>query len=329
MKKDTPNRRLQYAVVLLSFLAVGGAAYGQRTAAASPKPRFATGTSVRNLPLDIDNNIIRMKVRINDSRPLTMIFDTGADITCIHPRVVKELGLPTGQLLKGVGTGGKIQGNLAGKAKLSVDGADVADQPLFSLNFEGPPGFEFDGIIGYDFIKAFVVEIDYQKKTMSLFDPTSYRYRGKGVTVPLNLEGRNTPLVRTSFVFPSSGPVVGRLELDTGADGAFQLNSPIAKEHRLLDRLKGVTPSTGHGAGGEERRVITQSRSITFGGFTFLNVPVGISLDEEGGGGATDNDGIIGGEILRRFRVIIDYSRRRMILERNSSFNDPFGINEG
>jgi len=41
--------------------------------------------------------------------------------------------------------------------------------------------------------------------------------------------------------------------------------------------------------------------------------------DEEG-----DNDGPIGNEILRRFKVTIDYSRQRMMLEPNAHFSDPF-----
>jgi membrane-associated protease RseP (regulator of RpoE activity) len=36
-----------------------------------------------------------------------------------------------------------------------------------------------------------------------------------------------------------------------------------------------------------------------------------------------DYAGILGGEILRRFTVIFDYSRRRMILEPNAHFDQP------
>ncbi len=39
---------------------------------------------------------------------------------------------------------------------------------------------------------------------------------------------------------------------------------------------------------------------------------------------AEDNDGPIGNEIMRRFKVTIDYSRRRMMLEPNSQLSQPF-----
>jgi hypothetical protein len=60
--------------------------------------------------------------------------------------------------------------------------------------------------------------------------------------------------------------------------------------------------------------------------FVFKEVPVGLSLDTEGSGAAEDNDGLIGGEIFRRFKVILDYYRRRMILEPNKGLNDPFNV---
>ncbi len=44
----------------------------------APTVRFDSGDSALQIPLDIDNNIIRMQVRVNDSKPLKFIFDTGA-----------------------------------------------------------------------------------------------------------------------------------------------------------------------------------------------------------------------------------------------------------
>jgi hypothetical protein len=60
------------------------------------------------------------------------------------------------------------------------------------------------------------------------------------------------------------------------------------------------------------------------GRIVLRDVPVGLSQDTEGAGASTANDGLIGGEVFRRFKVILDLSRKRMILEKNSSFNDPY-----
>ncbi|MCI0349467.1 MAG: PDZ domain-containing protein [Acidobacteriales bacterium] len=39
---------------------------------------------------------------------------------------------------------------------------------------------------------------------------------------------------------------------------------------------------------------------------------------------SNSNIGIIGGEILRRFTAIFDYSRKRMILEPNAALDEPY-----
>jgi hypothetical protein len=297
------------------------------TVGAQSPIKFANGHSAR-IPLDIDNNLIRMKVRVNNSRPLTLIFDTGATVNALHPKVISELGLKTGEAVEGTGTGGRIHGNLAGKATISVDGVVVPDQLIVSLPFEAPSGFEFDGVIGYDFIKAFVVEIDYPNKIMTLYDPASYVYRGRGSVVPLDLKNRRTPQLKGTFIFGKKPPVVARLGLDTGEDSAFSLNTPFVERQRLLETQKNTDASFSRGAGGIQQRAVAKAQRVSIGIYSFKNVPVAFAQEKVGAGADTKEDGIIGGEVLRRFRVIIDYSRNRMILEPNKSLNEPIEIDD-
>ena len=37
-----------------------------------------------------------------------------------------------------------------------------------------------DGVLGAEFFRLFVVEIDYVKKIINLHDPKNYRYKGDG-----------------------------------------------------------------------------------------------------------------------------------------------------
>jgi len=118
---------------------------------------------------------------------------TNASITAIDERFVKELGLRTSDTVKGSGTGGSFTGTYVETSTLSIGGINIPNQPLAALKMNAPPGFDFDGIIGYDFIKAFVIEIDYEKETLTLNEPGRFVYRGKGEIIPLNLSGRKTP----------------------------------------------------------------------------------------------------------------------------------------
>ena len=328
MKKQLVSLFVISLTLAVSAIATAGLAAAQGKPVS--KGVFANGKHSVTIPLDIDNNIIRIKVRVNGLRELTMIFDTGASHNGIDEHFVKELGLKTtSDKLKGKGTGGNFSGTYVKSSTLSVDGVEVTNQPLAAYKINSPPGFDFDGILGYDFIAPFVVEIDYQKKTMKLSDPSAYVYRGKGEIIPLNLAGRRTPLVRTIITVTKRSPFLANLELDSGADNAFLLNSPIVRRQGLPGIFKDAIKSTAHGAGGEQSRVIVRVGSAKFGRITIKNPPVALSLDKMGSGAATDNDGIIGGEVLRRFTVIIDYSRRRMILERNSDFDQPYEDESG
>jgi len=51
--------------------------------------------------------------------------------------------------------------------------------------------------------------------------------------------------------------------------------------------------------------------------------PVVHAFGTPGFGGMTEPDGMIPADFLRRFRVFMDYSRNRMILEPNRSYADP------
>ena len=282
--------------------------------------RFAAGNSALNIPLEIDNNIILMQVGVNNSKPLRFIFDTGASHTILHSRRGAELGLKPEEQIDGTATGGPIEGSLTSGVSLKVAGAEVSNQQVGLIDFPVPPGFEFDGVIGYDFIKEFVIEIDYLKKTMSLYDPGTYQYRGTGEIIPMLVHGRRIPFVQTTIIFEKGPPVEASLEVDTGADRTIIFSSPFVKKQELVARLGETTEGGGRGAGGEQKILVGKIKGARLGRFLFSNPPVGLVLNEDG----KEGDGVIGGEIFRRFKLILDYSRQRMILEPNKGFNEPF-----
>src|SRR5829696_8088921 len=96
-----------------------------------PSPaRFTPGNSALNIPLEIDNNIILMKVSVNNSKPMRFIFDTGASHTILHSRRGAELGLKPEEQIDGTATGGPIEGSLTSGVSLKVTGAEVSNQQI-------------------------------------------------------------------------------------------------------------------------------------------------------------------------------------------------------
>jgi hypothetical protein len=291
-----------------------------------PKPgnvQFAAGHSVLNIPFEFVDNQIILNVRANDSAPLKFMFDTGAGGSLLSAGKAAELHLSKVDSGRATGVGGSKEGYLAA-ASLSVPGVKVLNQRIFVMPLEGLPCEMRDvvGIIGYDFIKEFVVEINYEMRTISLFEPLSYRYTGQGDVIPITLKG--TPRVRARVGLPGATSLEGLFEIDTGSDGALAINSPFVTKHALAQSLKNQLAGNNTGLGGESKTIDARIGSFSLGRYTLASPIVSLSQSTEGSLSVEDNDGPIGNQILHRFTVVLDYSRRSMMLEPNSHLSDPF-----
>jgi hypothetical protein len=282
----------------------------------SANAQFVAGHSALNIPFEFEFNQIVLQVRVNDSAPLKFMFDTGAGISLLNARRSAGLNLKAVDSVKATGVGGNVAGSLAAGISLSVAGVKVLNQRLALVPWDIPfcEAKDIEGIIGYDFMKEFVVEINYDSRTISLFDPSSHQYK--------IIKG--TPRIHARIALPGKPEVEGLFEIDTGSDGVLILNSPFVNRQNFLSALTAQVANTERGLGGESKRIDARLAYLQLGHFKIKTPIVGLSVDTKGSMAAEDNDGPIGNEILRRFKVTIDGSRQRMMLEPNSYFSDPF-----
>jgi C-terminal processing protease CtpA/Prc len=56
------------------------------------------------------------------------------------------------------------------------------------------------------------------------------------------------------------------------------------------------------------------------------SLDVGLSTASKGSTADPSYDGVIGGEVLRRFKIIFNYPRKQIILEPSSALDQPFDI---
>ncbi|MFL6227864.1 MAG: aspartyl protease family protein [Pyrinomonadaceae bacterium] len=295
----------------------------------APKIRFASGTDALDIPFELYANVIFLRARVNGSEPLSFIFDTGAGINVVNAS--RAAGLSLARASGGVtakGTGGTVEGTLATGATVALPGVEAFGQriavlPLDSL--EPHVGRRVDGILGYDFIKQFVVEIDYERKTISFHDPRTYQYRGRGAIIPVGLRG-GTPFITTTVDLSAADSVTGEFEIDTGSDGALGVYDYFVRARALRQHLPRMSaPQKGMGVGGETSSVEARVKDFRVGRFRIENPVISLSEDDNEEGGARPKyDGMIGTEVFRRFKVVIDYARSRLILESNKFFAEPY-----
>lgn len=283
-----------------------------------------------SVPFELVSRHVVLNISVNKSRPLSFVLDTGANLAIIRMDVAKELGLS----LEGtVNTGGAGPGTQAGSrvknATWSLVGHDAFVQPvalaLPLTRLSSGLGRDIDGIVGGEFIKQFVLELDYQARTMTLHDRATFQYGGRGETLPLEFTADNHPVLKARVTPRGGEPLERRFLLDIGSGGALVLHSPFVVEQHLLDeQSKTVRAIGGAGAGGSTIGRIGRVTALQIGSFTISNPLTLFSEDKAGAFANASLAGNIGHQIASRFRLFLDYGRKRLILEPSATLADPF-----
>ena len=290
-----------------------------------PSIRFTYGSSALRIPFELYDNGIFLKAQVNKSRPLTFSVDTGAGIFgVLTARTAESLGLkPKGKFRTGA-VGGDIEFSSLDGVNISLPGIDLLNQKVAVLPFDNPndDGPEVEGALGHDFLKQFVVEIDYGAGVINLYDPTSYQYSGAGKVVPIEIVD-SSPMMRVRMTTDKGRVVEGRCIVDTGLSGTLVYHATFAKKHHLLAGLKTIQAATSEETGGEYRRRIGRVKSLQFGQIVIEHPVVSFSVAGDPSG-ESEMDGVIGTEIFRRFKLILDYERRRIIFEPNAHMAEPY-----
>src|SRR5688572_27154300 len=229
------NRKTIFSSFVLNLIAATAmlAAAAQAPQAAKPAAQPI------EIPFELVTRHIVLKVRVNNSRPLSFILDTGDKFAVIELNRAKELGLDLhGQVrLSGAGaetsTGAFVRGS-----SFTLQGLPGFSQPVrlalpigrLALRF----GHDLDGIIGTDFIKEFVVEIDYQARVMRLHDKSKFTYNGRGAVIPIQMDSAGHPILEAEVTPIGGEPIRGKFVMDLGSGAALALYSPFVRKRELL-----------------------------------------------------------------------------------------------
>jgi hypothetical protein len=321
---------------MLLLIPVSGTVEGQQTGRhpsvskrmmVVPKVRFASGKSALKIPFELFGNLILVQVRVNNSDSLRFILDTGADTSVIDAQRAKALRLKSQGKIVASGAAGSAEATLTKGISVSLSGVELLDQTIYVLPLESLSalGRKIDGVLGNDVLKEFVVEIDYSDGTINLYEPRSYRYSGAGTVIPLMM-AEGLLFVRAIITPQGRAPIEAKFEIDSGSTGAILLNTPFVQSHNLLATVpKTIETKTG-GVGGTAKMLIGRVSRVTLGRLVIERPITHFSQATQGDYASLKYDGLIGDQILRRFKVTVDYSRHQMILEPTPHFAEPYEI---
>jgi hypothetical protein len=223
------------------------------------------------------------------------------------------------------GAGGTAESGRLSGITFSLHGIEIKNLNVMAIaldSIEATAGRSMDVIIGAELFHRYVVEVDYETRFITLYDPKQFVYTGKGESLPLKFSS-NHPYVTGRIVIQGLEPIEGDFVIDAGSGFGITLNPKFAQERKLLEHVPNTIQTKARGVGGEFPLAIGRIESLELGRFK-LDKPT-TAFPRTGGFISREGSaGNIGGLILRRFKVIFDYTRKRMILEPNKSFGDRF-----
>ena len=302
--------RLLLAVLIMSTVCVGQSKFSIA----------AGGKTSTTLPFELIDNRVFVEVRLNGRGSFHFILDTGASGFSLIDTTVEKLGLRT----ESAGEDGGV-----GEKTVRVSRCHLAQLQLGDLQFEDLeaevfPGSDsgnvfgtkpVDGIVGLEVFQHFVVRHDYVRKVLTFTLPDRFNYQGAGVIVPFDLP-RQIPVVDAEL-----DGIRGKFGVDTGARSSLLLYTPFVEQNHLKEKysahLEGVT---GWGIGGPVRSLLARAKELRIGKVVVLDPVVRLSTQKQGLTTSSAMAGLIGPDILSQFDVTFDYSRSRIIFEKNSQY---------
>jgi hypothetical protein len=259
--------------------------------AASPSPATA-------IPFEYCEGLLWVQVQVPQSaRPLNFILDTGADVSVINAGTAKALGLKIGSRINVQGVHAAMTGHWP--ARLTAKAGDlILPSKYLALDLSKLAqscGRPLDGLLGADFIRGRLVQIDFASRQIRFPDEVSpsasdtvvpLKLSGKSICVSIGINGRERQWVR----------------LDTGCATALQWVTADTKRLRQSDK-----PAVGL-----TKLAIPQTETtVLLGATRFDRVLTGIHHTAI----FPDEAGLLGNALLSRFKTAtIDTKSARLVL---------------
>ena len=281
------------------------------------------------IPFDFSSNKIYVPARVNGHGPFSFIVDTGSIAMVVDNGCADSVGIRSRDRFDVHGAGdGALSASSASNIDFNVGDAALAKQQInvmpINTAISRSEGRRVDGLLGCPFFENFIVEIDYARREINFWRrqsaiPTST----VGDTLAIELE-RGNIFTRANIILPDGEKITGRFVVDTGWRSAISLSTSFARDHRIAQRVHGITATAGVGIGGPVTASISRLKGLEFGS-TQLEQPI-VDVAQSGAGFLNEENfaGVVGAEVLRRFRVVLDYPHRRMFLQPNESIHEPF-----
>lgn len=280
------------------------------------------------------NDLVLVPVEVNGTE-LLFLLDTGMNSTIIFSLDAGDsldIKNTTTIYLRGMGAEKPIRGLKSLKNTIKLGEAVSRDETIYIVDEEvtglsGRLGVEVNGIMGYEFFKNFIIEFNYSREFMKIYEPSVYKYRKcrRCVVLPLSFR-KNKPFLK-ALLSNEGGKKEVDLLLDSGSGDAIWLFAIASTGIEIPE--KSFEDFLGFGISGSVYGERSRIESLSFEWYKLDGVTASFpdSLYIKDVISFEERDGSLGGQVLKRFYWVLDYPGKTLSLKANSNFNKPFEYN--
>jgi PDZ domain len=288
------------------------------------------------IPFQLINNLIFIPIAVNGIE-LNFLLDTGVDETILLSLDDKsEVSFNNVKKikLKGLGASEAIEGLQSSGNVLYANGFKDNDHELYivldqSFNFSSHVGIPVNGIIGFHFFKEYPIEINYDRKKITIrkdLSKITKKIAKNFKTIPIQLQ-QGKPYCSTSITVVDVA-ADAKLLLDLGNSDAIWIFQNSDSKFKVP--TKNFDDFLGKGFSGNINGKRAKIANFNFSDFQFKNpiaaMPDTVSIKSVSM--VRDRVGSVGGEIFRRFNIIFDYPNNKLYLKKSANFYAPFLYNK-
>ena len=278
-------------------------------------------------PFEIYRGDIRFQCKVN-GHPVHMLFDDGYfwdQLLFWGGPAVDSLDLTyDGDVGVGEEGGTVMDSKIASGLTVELPGVRLTEQTVIVTPASSGNATMWFGSIGQisaSFFKHFIVDINFDKMTITLIEPDKFTYRGSGVAVPWEPMSHGPRSIPATITTEDGRRIPLLAMLDLGYNDALQLVTGC--EHNIPVPKKSLPASLGFDITGDETRGhIGRVSQIEIEGYK-LNGVVAAFAEAKNDNQAIE-ESMIGLELLSRFNLVYDFYGRKLYIEPNKSFDTPF-----
>ncbi|OYZ01912.1 MAG: signal protein PDZ [Sphingobacteriia bacterium 28-36-52] len=273
----------------------------------------------------LSGGIIIIKAQLDGfADSLNFVLDTGSGGISLDSSTVERLKIPIALSDKTIrGIAGVKRVSFAYNHTLQMPGILVKHLDFHINNYElltSVYGVRIDGIIGYSFLRRYIVHLDFDKKIMEVHTPGRFKYPRGGQLLKPNFS--TLPLLQAHVEDNKS--FLNRFIFDTGAGLCFLLSREYVDDSSIFKSKRKFYPTQAEGLGGKKKMEIAVMKSVKIGNYKFKKVPVHIFEDDFNVTNYPTLGGLMGNDLLRRFNITLNYPEQSIHIKPNEHFSDAF-----